>query len=159
MSSFVRRRRLQVPAKEANEVPANCIPRPSPPTLRVVEGGRPLEEIHLRLFARRVFQDVDQLGMRLLESHHIVSERGIAVRVGHLRTQVLPDALCRQPLAKTGLNLFPVRLGSTRWSVCSVRAGRQVGRMWNAVVARSVAARESGAGGQVGRFWLPPWGR
>jgi hypothetical protein len=36
--------------------------------------------------------------------------------------------------------------------VRTVRAGRQVGRCWDAVVSRHL-----GAGGQVGRFCLSPW--
>jgi hypothetical protein len=105
-------------------------PRSTPPTLRLIERRRSLEEIHLRLFARRVLHDVDQLGVCALEPPHVPPHRGVAVRVAHrwVCAQVLPDPLRRQPLAQTSLDLLTVRLGQPRRPMRRVRAGRQVGR-------------------------------
>jgi hypothetical protein len=66
----------------------------------------------------------------LLEPPHIAPHRGVLVRVGFQLAQILVDALRRQPLAKTGLDLRALRLGDPRWPVRVARAGRQVGRIW-----------------------------
>jgi hypothetical protein len=113
-----------------------------------------LEEIHLSFLTRRVFHDVDQLRMLVLESPHVAPHRGVLVRVGFQLAQILVDALRCQPLAKAGLDLRAVRLRDTRRPVRVAGAGRQVGRICFAI--RQLVARRLGAGGQVGRFCLTP---
>jgi hypothetical protein len=109
--------------------------------------GGPWKKIDLCLFTGRMLHDVDQLRMLLLETH-VTPHRGVAVRVKHrrVRTQVLPDALRRQPLAETGFDLLTVGRRQPRRPVGSVRVGRQVGRRCFAIIGRHL-----GAGGQVGR--------
>jgi hypothetical protein len=99
-----------------------------------------------------MLHDVDQLGVLLFKPPHIPSHRGVRVRVGLLLAQVLIDALRRQPLAKSSLNLRAVRLGDTGRPVRLARAGRQVGRFCFTI--RRLVARRLGAGGQVGRICL-----
>jgi hypothetical protein len=66
-------------------------------------------------------------GRAATPTSHCASHRGIAVRIRHLLTQVLPDALRRQPLAQPSLNLLVVRRRHPRWPVRSSRAGRPTG--------------------------------
>jgi NAD(P)-dependent dehydrogenase (short-subunit alcohol dehydrogenase family) len=56
----------------------------------------------------------DQLGVPVLESPHIATHRCVLVRVGLLLARVLVDALCRQSLPKTSLDLLAVGLGLLR---------------------------------------------
>ncbi len=73
------------------------------------------------------------------------------MRVGHLRTQVLPDALGRQPLAQTRLDLLAVRLGQPGGPCAAFEPADRLAAFDSPVVGRHL-----GAGGQVGRFCLAP---
>ena len=103
-------------------------PRSPPPALGCIKRGRTLKEVHLCFFTRRMLHDVDQLRVLPLESPHVAPHRGVLVRVGFELAQILVDALRRQSLTKTCLDLRTVRLGDTRWPMRLTRAGRHVVR-------------------------------
>jgi hypothetical protein len=87
-----------------------------------MEGGRPLEVVHLGFLARRVFHDVGHLGMFGLEAAHQALDRGVAVAEAVLLPQILPDALGAESFGQGGLDNLPVRLGG------ALGAGGRVGR-------------------------------